>query len=40
MIDSEYIMDIYKSIKISMGTVMKIPEMINIRLNKYVIKLF
>ena len=28
MIDSEYIICIYKSIKISTGTVMKIPEML------------
>ena len=28
MVDSEYSMDIYKSVKISVGTVMKNPEML------------
>ena len=30
MVDSEYSMDIYKSVKISIGTVMKNPEMLEI----------
>ena len=28
MVDSEYIMDIYKTAKISIGTVMRVPEML------------
>ena len=30
MVDSEYRMDIYKSVKISIGTVMKNPQMLKL----------
>ena len=30
MVDSEYNMDIYKSVKVSTGTVMRIPEMLKL----------
>ena len=30
MVDSEYRMDIYKSVKISIGTIMKNPQMLKL----------